>query len=279
MPMRQPNRLGASSPPPSAQRGWPAWKPVVIPAEHGGWGFMLEPVLLGSLVAPSWAALLLGIATITGFLIRHPLKLILVDRRRGLTTTRTQRARIVIAAFAIVSGICFLTALLLAGPAFLTPLALAVPFVAVYLYYDLTRPGRTLQAELTGPVALAFVASSMAIIDGWPLLNALALWAALSLRAVPSVLYVRARLRLDRGRQPNVIWPVVAHGLALLAVAAMVWAGWLPALAVVPYVVLLARAAWFLSPQRPMVQVKTIGFVELALGLFLVATLAIGYAL
>ena len=264
---------------PAAGGRWNAWRPVVAPAEHGGWGFMLEPVLLGWLVAPSAAALLLGMATIAAFLIRHPLKIALVDRRRGLTTNRTRRARIVIAVLGAVAGLCFLAALWRAGPGFLAPLVMAAPFGAVYLYYDLTKPGRTLQAELTGPLALAFVASSVAVMDGWLLLNAMALWAALSLRAVPSVLYVRARIRLDRRRAPNTVWPIVAHALALLAVGALIWIELLPALAVVPYIVLLVRAAWFLSPRRPMVQIKTIGFMELGLGLFLIVTLAIGYAL
>ena len=259
--------------------GWRVWRSVVIPAEHGGWGFMLEPVLLGLLVAPSVAAGLLALSTIAAFLLRQPLKITLVDRRRGLRTERTRRARTVIAVLAAIAGLSFLGALWLAGPAFLAPLALAIPFGAVYLTYDLTKPGRTLQAELTGPVALAFVASSMAVMDGWALANALALWAALTLRAVPSVLYVRARIRLDRGREPNTVWPIVAHVLALVAVAALIWTDLLPAVAVIPYVALLARAVWFLSPRRPMVRIKTIGFMELGLGLFLVVMLAIGYAL
>ncbi|MCZ7661545.1 MAG: YwiC-like family protein [Thermoleophilia bacterium] len=29
---------------------------VVVPTEHGGWGFTLEPMLLGLLVAPGWAS-------------------------------------------------------------------------------------------------------------------------------------------------------------------------------------------------------------------------------
>ena len=93
------------------------------------------------------------------------------------------------------------------------------------------------------------------------------------------MLYVRARIRLDRGRAPSIIWPIVAHVLALLAIGVLIWMELLPALAVVPFVALLARAIWFLSPRRPMVQVKTIGFMELGLGMFLVVTLAIGYAL
>ena len=74
------------APRPQPAAGWAAWRPVVIPAEHGGWGFMLEPVLLGLLVAPSPAAGLFALATIAAFLLRHPLKLTLADRRRGLRT-------------------------------------------------------------------------------------------------------------------------------------------------------------------------------------------------
>jgi hypothetical protein len=258
--------------------GWKVWRSLVIPSEHGGWGFLLEPLLLGLLVAPSWAAFLLGLSTATAFLLRHPLKLVLVDRRRRLDTARAQRARVVIIVLGAISGACFLGVVWLAGPALLVPLVLAVPFGAVYLYYDLTKPGRTLQAEMTGPLALAFVASSMAMMDGWSLLNSLALWAALGLRSVPSVLYVRARIRLDRGRNPSIVWPVVAHVLALVAAIALVSVDLLPALAIIAYAVLLARAVWFLSPQRPMIQIKTIGFIELGAGLFLVVTLAIGYA-
>ena len=64
-----------------------------------------------------------------------------------------------------------------------------------------------------------------------------------------------------------------------MTVGGLIGGSLLPMLALVPYTALMARAVWFLSPRRPRVQVKTIGFIELGLGLFLVVTLAIGYAL
>ena len=54
-----------------------------MPDEHGGWGLTAEPALLGLLVAPSWAGAALGIAAFLAFLVRTPLKLVLVDRWRG----------------------------------------------------------------------------------------------------------------------------------------------------------------------------------------------------
>ena len=40
---------------------------IALPTEHGGWGFTLEPILLGLLVAPTWAGFGLAVATAIGF--------------------------------------------------------------------------------------------------------------------------------------------------------------------------------------------------------------------
>lgn len=56
---------------------------VALPVEHGGWSLTLEPVALGLLVAPSRAGFLLAVATVGAFLLRHPLKIVADDRRRG----------------------------------------------------------------------------------------------------------------------------------------------------------------------------------------------------
>ncbi len=265
----------------SPTSGWQAWRSVIIPAEHGGWGFLLEPVLLGLLVAPTTAGLLLGLATVAAFLIRQPLKILQIDRRRKLHTARTQRAQRAVAALAVIAGglavASFAVALGQAGPAFVTPLLLAIPFGAVFLYYDLTKPGRTLQAELAAPPAMAVVAPAMAMMGGWTLPAALALWAGLTARAIPSVIYVRARIRLDRGREPDLIWPAALHVLALFVVAALIWRDLLPATALIAYLLLLARAVWFLSPARPRISIKAIGFMEMGLGILTVLMLALRF--
>ena len=61
---------------------------VALPSEHGGWGLTLEPVLLGLLVAHSVSALCIGLAAVLAFLARTPLKLAVVDARRGRTLER-----------------------------------------------------------------------------------------------------------------------------------------------------------------------------------------------
>ena len=150
-------------------------------------------------------------------------------------------------------------------------------FGLIFAYYDLGKPGRTLQSELSGPIAMAAVASSIALLAGWSLVAALPLWIILAARGLTAVLYVRARLRLDYGRPVNRWQPVLWHLLALALIAWMAWAALLPWTAVLAMAVLLIRCIYMLLPQRPRVSVKVIGFSELGLGLFTVLLVAIGY--
>ena len=63
-----------------------------IPSEHGGWGLTLEPALLGLLVAPSIVGGAIGVAAFLAFLVRTPLKLVLVDQHRHRVLERTRLA-------------------------------------------------------------------------------------------------------------------------------------------------------------------------------------------
>src|SRR6185436_6956547 len=65
-------------------------RPLALPSEHGGWGFLLEPLVLGLLVRPSLAGSLIALAFVFGFLARHPLKLALQDLLRGKSYPRTR---------------------------------------------------------------------------------------------------------------------------------------------------------------------------------------------
>lgn len=53
---------------PAAARQRPLWRSVAVPSEHGGWGLTFEPVLLGLIVAPSWAGVAIGVAAIVAIL-------------------------------------------------------------------------------------------------------------------------------------------------------------------------------------------------------------------
>jgi hypothetical protein len=104
-------------------------------------------------------------------------------------------------------------------------------------------------------------------------------WALLALRAITSVLYVRARIRLDRGLTagPGVV--LAGHAAALLAAAVLAGSDWAPWLAAAAFLVLLARAAWGLSPARRRTRPQVLGFQELGFGLLTLTLLALGYRL
>src|SRR5690606_32178120 len=105
-----------------------SWRTVALPAEHGGWGFTSEPVLLGLLVARSPAGAWLGVAAFGAFLARHPLKLVLGVLRRSKRFPRTTQALQVATGYLVAALAAVAAALLTARGDFLPALAAAVPF-------------------------------------------------------------------------------------------------------------------------------------------------------
>ncbi len=120
------------------------------------------------------------------------------------------------------------------------------------------------------------MATSIAVAGGWELVPASILWGALAARAVPSVLYVRARIRLEKGR-PHRVAPVIgAHVAALLLVAAWVAAGRLTWLVATVFALLLVRAAGGLSPLRRPGSITRVGIGEMVWGVLTVLAIAFG---
>lgn len=255
------------------------WKAVALPPEHGGWGFLLEPIALGLLVAPSWAGLAWGAAALGAFLMQHPLKLAYTDRRRGRRYARTAAAERVLLVYTGLALAGFVAALALGGLRPLLPLAIAAPLGLVQVVDLLGNRGRELSRELAGVIALAAVAAAIALAGGESAPVAFGLWAVLAARAVPSVIYVRERLRLEKGKPAARGWVLASSGLALAAIALLARWGVVPALAAVAIALLLARAALGVSPWRRPARPQRIGFLELGLGLLTVLLTALGVAL
>lgn len=253
---------------------------VALPAEKGSYSLVSEPLVLGLVAAPSWAGLALAVAAVGMFLFNRPLKVALADRRRGRSYERTALARRFLLVYAAVVAAGFVVAFALGGWRPFVPLAVAAPLLGLFAVYD-QRPGRSWQAELAAPVAFAAIVAAIAVADGWAWTPALALWGFMVARAVPAVLFIRARLRLDKGRPaaPGEGTPAVilSHVAALLAVAALVWAAWLPWTAVLAAAILLARAVWGLSPWRGHFSAVALGFLETGFGLLAVLLVALAY--
>ena len=253
-------------------------KTIALPPEHGAWGFLLEPILLGLLVTPSWAGLLLGLGVLGAFLARHPLKLAFNDRRRGKRFARTPLAERVALGYGLLAALGTVGAVALAGLGSLLPFILVSPLLAVLLVSVYHNRSRDLLPELAGALALAATAPGIALAAGEGGKLALALWLVLAARSVPSVLYVRARLRLERDQPHSRALVLAANLVGVGGVAGLAVAGTAPWLAVLALCILLARAVWGLSPWRRQVRVQTIGFLEMGYGLLVVLLAALGYA-
>lgn len=253
---------------------------VALPAEHGGWGFLIEPILLGLFTAFSLGGLLLSISAVGVFLLHQPLKIVIKDRLKGNRPPRTilaERFALGYGALAIIPFvILFIT---VADKTYLFPLGMALPFALVQLWYDAKNQSRKLLPEMCGAVALGAIAPMIALSGGWEMLPALILWLFLLGRIIPSILYVRARLRLERGNdiQRGAVWAV--HIGAVMMVVAFAIPRAMPYLGALAMVILLGRALMGLSEYRKPRRAPIIGFQELGYG-FLTAFLgALGYRL
>ena len=253
------------------------WRSVALPIEHGAWGFLLEPALLGLLVAASWAGVALVVAALAALLLQTPLSLALTDVRRGKRFPRTALAWRFAAAYGALLIAALAAALTAAGSVtILLPAAFAAPLAVLQLWLDAQGRARELLPEAAGALAMGSLAACVALAGGWWLLPALGLWGLLALRAVPAIVYVRARLRLERGQPLDRRPSAVAHLAAVAAVALAAVAGTVSWVAALPYAVLTARAARGLAPDRAPVTAKVVGFREIAFGVMTAVLVAAG---
>ena len=250
---------------------------MALPTEHGGWGLTLEPCLLGLLVAPSLAGAALAAATFLAFLVRTPLKLALVDRRRGRRLARTALATRIAAVESLLLVALALLATALAGPRLWLPVALAAPLVAVEAWYEIRSRGRRLVPELAGAVGVSAAAAAIAVAGGAALPLAIGLWLVLAARGATSIPQVRAQIASLHGRAVSPATTVAGDlgALALAATAAALDASLVAGALAIVAVVVVQR----LGARRPIPAPKVVGLRQLGLGLGVVLVTAAGAAL
>lgn len=250
------------------------WKSVALPTEHGGWGFLIEPMLLGMLVAPSWAGLCICLSALGIFLIHQPLRIATKDRLRGRHFTRTAYAERFAAAYGAIALGGFGLAVLTAQTPFWIPLLLAVPMAGVQLLYETRNRGRELLPEIFGAVALGATAPAIVLAAGCSSQLALLVWLLVILRIVPSIVYVRVRLSALHGHPLPQQAALIPHLIAVIVVG-IAWVNglvmWSTSLAIS---ILLLRA--ILGVRRSDEPARKIGFQELGYGIVYVILGAVG---
>jgi len=253
----------------------PSLRSVALPPEHGGWGLLFEPIVIGLVAAPSLSGVLLGIAALGVFLARQPLKIVLTDRRAGRRVPRTRLASRFALGYLAVACAAGGTALVRADLSLLALLAAAAPLALVQIAFDARNRSRGLVPEVSGAAALAASAAAIPLADGWGLPQALALWAVAGARTIPAMVTVRTRVLRLHGEPASGTPPLIAHAAAMSIVFALQRGSLLPRGLLTVLSILAARAAVTLRPTAPRVRAQRIGIAELIIGL--VASTLLGW--
>ena len=251
-------------------------KKIAIPVEHGGWGILFEPIVLGLIAFPSVGGLLISLAAVGAFFARQPLKLALVDWRRDRIYPRTRASAALAVAFGFLAALMLAGAIASSGTRILLPLLIAAPLALIQVWFDAKNDSRQLLPELSGAAAMSGVAGMIALAAGAGWIVAAVVWGVMVGRALPTILYVRSRVLMERGAAASRAIPVLAHvGAALLGLV-LFSGGLVPIVVPIALAILLGRCAVGLSPLRRRASAKEVGFTEIAWGA--VTVIAIGLA-
>lgn len=265
-----------------ALRGGPAGRKIraariALPSEHGSWGIVLEPLVAAAAIAPSAAAPFIVLAVLGLFLLRQPLKFLILEKTspRPLGAWGTALLFAAIYGMAAAAGVAF-TAYLVPLTT-LSPFLLLLPVGVLQICSDVTGQQRRLLPELAGPVAISGSAAVLVLAAGGPMWEAVSLWLLFVLRSVPSVLYVRERLRLEKGKEYAELMPSILHAAAISIFMALAVADLTPFLPVVVFLLLFVRSANGLSIERKRMKAMQIGIREVIYGALLVAAVITGF--
>lgn len=254
---------------------------VALPAEHGGWGFLLEPILLGLLLVFTTQGFAFALGMLALFLVHQPLKLALKDLRSGRRLPRTRWAVGFAGGYGLLALIGFVLAFANARAEVLVPIVIVLPLFLIQAWYDLQNRSRSLIAEISGAVALGASAPVIVLLGPgcWTLQAAMLLFLIPAGRAISSILYVRGRLRLSRGKQEGVMLGLAASLLAPILYVLLALLDLIPWLVPAAFLMLALRAERGLRPDVPRVRASVIGMREMVFGLLLVIITVAGYSL
>lgn len=250
-------------------------KSIALPAEHGGWALLFEPIALGVLLAPSVAGAYLALGALGFFLTRQPLTIAIATRNRP--SPRATIARQFVFLYLALGSFALLAAIAFGQNQFLWPLVIAAPLLIVQVAHDWAGHRRALVSEIAGAAAVSSLAAMITLAGGWPIRPAFALWAIMTARAVPAILYVRACVARLRRRPTSCSSMLVAHLLAVVAVATLAGVHLAPRVAVAATIVLLVRAIIGFARVSHLTA-KQLGLSEVAFGTFTVVVIGVGKA-
>ena len=128
-------------------------------------------------------------------------------------------------------------------------------------------------------MAFALLPAAFATLAGWPTPAALALTGVMLARSVPTVLTVRAFLRLGKGTAVDPVPVIAVSSIGFILVALLTWRHQVPVAAVWVNAALWLRTLWLVSSQRPGWPARRVGIMEAVLGMIHLGVLTAAYQL
>lgn len=251
------------------------FKQTALPNEHGVWSFYLEPTLVALLLKPSWAALCYSLCALMVLLMAHPLVLLLGDIRRKRLYPRSHLAFRLCLVYGAIAALLFWLCLVLAPHySFLGVLLFSLALASRQFYLDIKGQARSLEAELWGSSALAALTTAMLWLSNAPIAVAVAAYVLLLGRNIPTIVYVRARLKRARAQPFNAFYVLLMAFMPLILglTSALSYSRLRPYsfFVCLAYAVLALRTVAGLVFFKAKVVPKILGFQEIAFGLITV---------
>jgi hypothetical protein len=218
--------------------------------------------------------LLVGIAAFVAFVVRTPLKLVMIDARRRRWLDRSLLALAIGSGELIVLAAVGIAVSSTAGVGWLLPLLVASPLIAVEMWFEVRSRGRRLVPELCGAVAISSVAAAIILIDDGGVRLAAGAWLLLAARAVATIPFVRVQIARLRRRRVRALASDMVQGCAVgIAVVAVIVDHRLAAGSVGVAALAIVQTLWV---RRRPVEAKVLGLRQLVLGIVLVVLTAAG---
>jgi len=245
-------------------------KSIPIPGEHGAWAILYGSFLLATFsVLQVNSAWLLILVAMTGLFLAHsPFSKLLRSPERTPVDLKKHWFRWL----AIYLSLCLIPGLgliLFYHFWFLIPIgAVTAILLAVHLYWSSRHQERTLGGEILGVLALtstAFVTHS--VISKQLSLEAAVVWVLAGLYFASGVFYVRMRvsrfMKKDQFRIRRILC-LSYHGVLVGVLAALAFFGQIPQFLPFTYLPVLIRALWFALVSEEKLNIKKIGYTEVA---------------
>lgn len=247
---------------------------ILLPTEHGSWSFLVEPLLAGSIIAWSGAAPWIAVMVVAAFFARQPIKVYWLSRRTNPRASALAFRWAIL--FLSAAALGFLATAWISRVA-LYPLVVAIPIALQQISADLSRQSRSLRAELAGAIAISSSAAMLVLAAGRSPWLAVALWVTFICRSLPSILYVRNRLLLEKGKPADTVGPIAAHVAAFAVAVALVATDTGSILAMAFFAFLALRSVIGLSRYRSKMKAMKIGIWEVVYGVATVAAVVFGH--